>query len=153
VAIYAVLIGFTTYFMKFTADNFTINPGSIWLFIMLVGITVLTAIIYGIILSGYRKTEVATLRCLGWDSSNIRILFIGELLLVTVVAFLIDFEIAIHQIGLFYYGTGQTLGGPLFAFPWFLITFLIVLGVQVIGIFVAYRRMLNIKPMEALRKA
>ncbi|MBD3227982.1 MAG: FtsX-like permease family protein [Candidatus Lokiarchaeota archaeon] len=153
-AIYAVLIGLTTYFWDLTAQTFTTTPGTVWFLILLIGITAVTAAIYGLILSGYRKTEVATLRCLGWSSSNIRTLFIGELFLVSVCAFFVDFEIAIHQIGLFYYGTGQTLGlgGPLFAFPWFIITFVIVLLVQIIGILVAYSRMLKIKPMEALRK-
>lgn len=150
--IYAVLIGLTTYFWNQSVLNFENTPGTIWFLILLILITAVTAVIYGLILSGYRKTEVATLRCLGWSSSNLRILFIGELFLVTICAFLVDLEIAIHQIGLYFYATRTAPAYAIFEPLYFFLTFIIILGVQVLGIFVAYTRMLNIKPMEALRK-
>ncbi|MHA1271706.1 MAG: hypothetical protein ACTSPY_18100 [Candidatus Helarchaeota archaeon] len=151
VVIYAVLIGFTTIYL-----NFAVKTGNSWGIFGSIVSTIATAVIYGLLLSGYRKTQVATLRCLGWDFSNIQTLFIGELILVTVVAFVIDLEIAIHQIGLVYYFMGlsgiTSLGEPLFQPVWFFLTFFITLGIQCIGIYVAYYRMKKIKPMEALRK-
>ncbi|MHA1312052.1 MAG: hypothetical protein ACTSQO_14140 [Candidatus Helarchaeota archaeon] len=151
VAIYAVLIGFTTIFA-----NIAYKTGNGWGVIGSLISTVGTAVVYGLLLSGYRKMQVATLRCLGWDFSNIQSLFIGELILVTMVAFLVDLEIAIHQIGLIYYFTGLAgivqLGEPLFQPFWFFLTFFITLGIQCIGIYVAYYKMKKVKPMEALRK-
>ncbi|MHA1232972.1 MAG: hypothetical protein ACTSRP_28145 [Candidatus Helarchaeota archaeon] len=151
VAIYALLIAFTTVFA-----NYAYKTGNGWGVLGSIGSTVITSVIYGLILSGYRKTQVATLRCLGWDFSNIQTLFIGELILVTIVAFFIDLEIAIHQIGIVYYFLGeqgiQQLGEPLFQPLWFFLTFFITLAIQCIGIYVAYYKMKKIKPMEALRK-
>lgn len=151
VVIYALLMAFTTIFA-----HFAMQTGNIWGIILSILTTIATSIIYGLILSGYRKTQVATLRCLGWDFSNIQSLFIGELILVTVVAFLVDLEIAIHQIGIIFYFMGDAgiaaLGGPLFEPLWFFITFFLTLGIQCIGIYIAYYKMKKIKPMEALRK-
>ena len=108
------------------------------------------ALFYGLIISGYRKTQVATLRCLGWTSGDIKWLFLGELILVCVVAAFIDLEVIVHYTGIGYY-----LGlspATIDSLP-FLLTFIIIVGVQFVGVFVAWRRMLKVRPMEALRKA
>jgi ABC-type lipoprotein release transport system permease subunit len=145
VGIYAILMATTAITLDMALDG-----GSIWPVVGLVLGTAIMALFYGLIISGYRKTQVATLRCLGWTSGDIKWLFLGELILVVAVAAFIDFEVVIHYIGIStYLGLAPT---PPVDAVLFLLTFLLILGVQFIGIFVAYRRMLSVRPMEALRK-
>ncbi len=146
VGIYAILMATTA----ITLDMALAPSGNPWPVVGLVAGTAIMALFYGLIISGYRKTQVATLRCLGWTSSDIKWLFLGELILVVAVAAFIDFEVVIHYIGIATYLEFAPTP-PVDALLFFL-TFLLILGVQFIGIFVAYRRMLSVRPMEALRK-
>ena len=146
VTIYAVLIGWTA----ITLDGILKGSGNYWLAFLFVGIVAVVALVYGLLISSYRKTQVATLRCLGWTSGDIKWLFIGELLLVCIAAAFIDLEIIIHYTGVGYYFDLNPY--KLQALP-FIITILVIIGVQFLGVFVAWRRMLNVRPMEALRKA
>ncbi|MHA1130072.1 MAG: hypothetical protein ACTSQI_02040 [Candidatus Helarchaeota archaeon] len=144
VAVYAILLATTAIMLKSAWDG-----GSIWPVLGLILGTAITALFYGLMLSGYRKTQVATLRCLGWTSGDIKWLFLGELILVILVAAFFDFEIIIHYTGIgIYLGLSPVLIDALL----FFLTFLLVLGVQFIGVLVAYRRMLKVRPLVALRK-
>lgn len=145
VVIYAILLWFT-------ADNLDrlIDGGEFWPIFVFVGAVAIMALFYGILISNYRKMQVATLRCLGWTSADIKWLFIGELMLVCVVAALIDLELIVHYIGIGAYYTGTA--PPIYRSIAFLTAFGIIMGVQVLGVFVAWRRMLKVRPMEALRK-
>ena len=145
VAIYAILMATTSIFL----NNAMLDPSNIWPVIGLVAGTAVMALFYGLIISGYRKTQVATLRCLGWTSGDIKWLFLGELILVCVVAAFIDLEVIVHYTGIGYYLVG--FAATIDPLP-FLITFVIIVGVQFLGVFVAWRRMLKVRPMEALRK-
>ncbi len=145
VTIYAVLMATTSIFL-----DGAMKPGGAVLPVLgLIAGTAIMALFYGLIISGYRKTQVATLRCLGWTSGDIKWLFLGELILVCVVAALIDLEIIIHYMGIGYY---LNLDPAVIESLPFLITFLLIVGVQFLGVFVAWRRMLKVRPMEALRK-
>ncbi|MHA1266764.1 MAG: FtsX-like permease family protein [Candidatus Helarchaeota archaeon] len=144
VAIYAILIGWTA----INLDNLIKGADFLPVLFLLIVVAVLS-LIYGLIISSYRKLQVATLRCLGWTSADIKWLFIGELILVIFVAAFIDLEIIIHYLGIGYY---LGLNPPILGAGPFAITFLVILGVQFLGVFVAWRRMLKVRPMEALRK-
>lgn len=144
VTIYAILMATTSIFLDGALKGDSPLP-----VLGLIAGTAIMALFYGLIISGYRKTQVATLRCLGWTSGDIKWLFLGELILVCVVAALIDLEVIIHYMGIGYYfdlGPAKIESLP------FLITFLLIIGVQFLGVFVAWRRMLKVRPMEALRK-
>lgn len=145
VTIYAILMATTSIFL----DGAMKPGGDPWPVLGLIAGTAVMALFYGLIISGYRKMQVATLRCLGWTSGDIKWLFLGELILVCVVAALIDLEIIIHYMGIgYYFGFNPDVIQSL---P-FLVTFLLIVGVQFLGVFVAWRRMLKVRPMEALRK-
>ena len=146
VIIYAILIWITAYILDGMISR---SENLVVLILLIVGVAVM-ALVYGFLISNYRKVQVATLRCLGWTSADIKWLFIGELLLVIVVATFIDLEVIVHYLGIgFYFGLNPTIFGAL---P-FSITFVIVVGVQFLGVLVAYNKMLKVRPMEALRKA
>ena len=66
--------------------------------------TISLSILYAFIIINYRKTEIATLKCIGYTNANIRTIIIGELLWVTMVAFVVVVEILIHiGAGFLYY--------------------------------------------------
>jgi len=119
------------------------------------------ATLYGFLLTAFRKTEIATLKCIGWSNSNIRILIIGEILLVSCLAFLLFIEVGIHVSGLAFYVSGDPFK-PLFFVPgsvqqvllarnMLLPSFVTVVLAQIPGILLANYRILIVKPMEALR--
>lgn len=147
VIIYAILLWLSSYLL----DQLLTVGGLFWPILLAIAAVSITALVYGLLLSNYRKVQVATLRCLGWTSADIKWLFIGELLLVCVVAALIDLEIIIHYLGIVGYYTGAV--PEIYSSTAFLVSFAIIVGVQFLGVFVAWRRMLNVRPMEALRKA
>ncbi len=148
VIIYAILLWLT-------ADRLDtlMTGGEFWPLLLFIGSVSVVALVYGLLISNYRKTQVATLRCLGWTSSDIKWLFIGELMLVCFVAAFIDLEIIVHYLGIVgYYSPSHTVP-QIYSSSAFLISLGIIVGVQFLGVFVAWRRMLNVRPMEALRKA
>lgn len=129
----------------------------ILLFLLVVIGTVIVSTFYGFIVSGYRKREVATLRTIGWDSGSIRTLFLGELLLVFLVAFLLVIEFIFHILGFMHYifATTHIPGSQGLIIPGIVlvITFSIIFGCQILGTIVGHRRMLRVSPMDAMRKA
>ena len=146
VVIYAVLLWLT-------ADRLDslLNGGEYATLFIFIGSVAVIALIYGILISNYRKVQVATLRCLGWTSADIKWLFIGELMLVCFLAALIDLEITVHYIGIVANFAGTI--PAIFSSMAFGVAFAIIVGVQFLGVFVAWNRMLKVRPMEALRKA
>lgn len=146
VGIYAILMFWTAFTLDGLMEG-TGNPLPVVLLLAAVGIV---AFVYGLLISSYRKLQVATLRCLGWTSADIKWLFIGELMLVCMVAGLIVLEVIIH-----YFGIGAYFGASLWIFraDAFLISFGVIVAMQFIGVLLAWRRMLKVRPMEALRKA
>ena len=131
--------------------NSLINGGDVVALVIFLAIMAALAFSYGIIISNYRKVQVATLRCLGWTSADIKWLFIGELMLVCGVATFVDLEIVVHYIGIVANFT-KTIP-VIFDSTAFLIAVGLVVAVQFLGVFTAYNRMLKVRPMEALRKA
>lgn len=146
VIIYAILLWIT-------ADrlNSLLGGGEYVTLFIFIGCIAVVALVYGILISNYRKVQVATLRCLGWTSADIKWLFIGELMLVCFLAAVIDLEITVHYIGIVANFTGKI--PVMFSSLSFGLAFAIIVGVQFLGVFVAWNRMLKVRPMEALRKA
>ena len=152
IVIYFILVGMVAYLLiPLSAIS--------WLIAILGGVVVAT--IYGFLLTTFRKTEIATLKCIGWSNNNIRTLIVGEILLISCLAYLLFIEVGIHLAGLAYYFTASATGSLPFVpsfiqgifvarqvLPW---TFVIVVLVQLPGILLANYRILAVKPMMALR--
>jgi len=152
IVIYGFLIGMVTYLLL-SANTISI------LMAVLGGIVVAT--LYGFLLTTFRKTEIATMKCIGWSNGNIRILIVGEILLISCLAFLLFVEVGIHLSGLSFYLSGDPTK-PVFFIPSYiqqifiardklLISFFVIVLAQIPGVLLAYYRILAVKPMEALR--
>jgi ABC-type antimicrobial peptide transport system permease subunit len=152
IVLYLVVTYMVTYLL--------LTGGALQIFIAILG-GIVVATIYGFLLTTFRKTEIATLKCIGWSNGNIRILIVGEILFVSVLAFLLFIEIGIHVTGLAFYLSGNPFS-PLFFVPsamqqvllardQLLLSFVVVVLAQIPGILLANYRILAVKPMEALR--
>ncbi|OLS16137.1 MAG: hypothetical protein RBG13Loki_0242 [Promethearchaeota archaeon CR_4] len=118
------------------------------------------SILYAWIIVNYRRTEIATLKCVGYTNSNVRTLIVGEIVWTTLSGFFITLEILIHYIAVnvlgWFIGPARPLGSvdpmdsPITLLN-LLITLAIFLLVQVVGMLLAYHRVLKVRPMMALR--
>jgi predicted lysophospholipase L1 biosynthesis ABC-type transport system permease subunit len=125
--------------------------------------TVALSILYAFIIINYRKTEIATMKCIGYTNANIRTIIIGELVWVTTVAFTIILEILVHISAVFVYiaqtiaqiadptVTIVTVDAPLLSIFPLIITLALFLISQIVGILVMYRKILKLRPIVALR--
>jgi ABC-type antimicrobial peptide transport system permease subunit len=113
------------------------------------------SVFYAWIITNYRRTEIATLKCIGYTNNNVRVIIVGELIWVTMFSFFIVFELLIH-IAAFTAYFKHTIGHPeditpFISFISLLITIAIFLIAQIGGILLAYRRALRLRPIIALR--
>jgi predicted lysophospholipase L1 biosynthesis ABC-type transport system permease subunit len=131
-------------------------------FIVLASMVV--AIMYSFLLVRFRRDDIATLKCIGWDNSGIRFFVISEILFVTLSSFFILLEVIWHIVGitfqLFAVQFGGILGIPVNSFilwwnkPIFimLLSVGIILIAQIPGLLIATLSVTRLSPMDALRK-
>ncbi len=118
--------------------------------------SIFLSILYSWIIVNYRRTEIATLKCVGYTNSNVRTLIIGEIVWTTLSGFFIALEILFHFLAISALGniTLNTLP-KIVTPPVSLLNLVITLGaflaVQVIGMLLAYNRVLKVRPIMALR--
>ena len=158
---YTVLMIWMTWnFQRFIYEN----GNDLLLLIVSIVSTLILSILYAWIVINYRKNEIATLKCIGYNNSNIRTIIIGELTWVTFVAFMIMAETLIHitaattyfyqqqimkeSISLSEYATKTT---PILNIWPVLATLAMFLLSQILGILVMYSKILKLRPIVALR--
>ena len=122
--------------------------------------TVILAILYAWIVINYRKKEIATLKCIGYTNKNIRVLIIGELVFVTLFAFFILAEGLLHWTAIKTYIDAGASGAPgstiitdypILGFDTIMIILSVFLVSQIFGILIMYRKVLQLRPIVALR--
>ncbi|NHI92696.1 MAG: FtsX-like permease family protein [Candidatus Lokiarchaeota archaeon] len=155
VTIYAFLIAITAYFLKIAI---TLQVAIYaWFTILVIVMAIVVSSLYGYLVCNYRRREIATLRTIGWDAGSIRTLFLSELFLVFISAILVVLEIIFHIVALTYWAFAPTPPEALqdLIIPWWIlsITLVIIFGCQLPGILFGYRKILKVRPMEAMRKA
>jgi predicted lysophospholipase L1 biosynthesis ABC-type transport system permease subunit len=133
-----------------------------WLFFLItLFASIFMSILYSWMIVNYRRTEIATLKCIGYTNANVRTLIVGEIIWTTLSGFFLVVEIVIHLLAFQVLGAYVTLGLPAqpapvsVLLPFSLFNLLITLGiflvVQLFGITLAYRRVLKVRPMQAMR--
>jgi ABC-type antimicrobial peptide transport system permease subunit len=114
------------------------------------------SVLYSWIIVNYRRTEIATLKCVGYTNRNVQTLIIGEIVWTTLSGFFIAVEILFHFLAIGVLGNFkpdvQEVGitSPVSLLN-LIITLAIFLSVQVVGMLIAYRRALKVRPIMALR--
>lgn len=121
------------------------------------------ATIYAILVAQFRRRDIAILKCISWQNSDILLLLIGEVVLVSLTALILIFNLSVYVLGLAWYlaGTPQISTIPLLQeaynliyMPWanLLIAVLVIVVLQLPGLGLAQYRAMKIPPMRALRE-
>jgi len=115
---------------------------SITIIMLSVLIMLLITMIYAFILVSFRKTDIATLRAIGWGSKHIFALAFGEFVLTILLGYFLG---AVFSAAFFLYNRIPFSG-------WiYLVSLGIVFVSILVGLIITHRRVLKIPPMEAFR--
>jgi hypothetical protein len=133
------------------------NPGEwfLWVFAAFV-----LATLYAVLISQSRAKDIAILKCVSWTNADILLVLIGEVVLVSLTAFLLVFQVSVELLGLVAYFQSAfdvalfTALQGLLAVPVgdLFITLFVIVILQLPGLFLAQRRAMLIAPMRALRE-
>ncbi len=152
-ATYTVLIVWTCLSLQ---GMFNQTATEITLTLVALVLSIFLSVMYSWIIVNYRRTEIATLKCVGYTNKNVQTLIIGEIVWTTLSGFFIAVEILFHFVAIGVLGafalnvTPVSITSPVSLLNLF-ITLGIFLLVQVIGMLLAYRRALKVRPIMALR--
>ena len=136
------------------ARGLTNNPGD-WL--TYVGLAFIVATIYAILVSQFRRRDISIFKCIGWDNSNVMLLVMGEVVLVSFSAFLLVFQVSVEILGLVAYFTGGLAVPEILnvlyvdVFSMFIALVAIIVA-QLPGLMLSMWRATQVPPMRALRE-
>jgi hypothetical protein len=114
---------------------------------------------YAILIAQFRRRDIAILKCVSWSNAEVLLLLVGEVVLVSVSAFLIVFQVSVEILGLAAY-FGQ-VGSSFFEQLKDLVsveagamavTLFYIVILQIPGLVLAQLRAMRIPPMQALRE-
>jgi hypothetical protein len=136
------------------ARGLTTSPADQLTYVLLAFIV---ATIYAILVSQFRRRDISIFKCIGWDNSNVMLLVMGEVVLVSLTAFLVVFQVSVEILGLVAYFTGGTDVTGVLAllyvdiYSMFVALFWIILA-QLPGLGLSMWRSTQVPPMRALRE-
>ncbi|MFW9794783.1 MAG: FtsX-like permease family protein [Candidatus Thorarchaeota archaeon] len=147
IVIYAILF-------IIVSKGITAEPGA-WL--NYVGMAFIVATIYAILISQFRRRDISIFKCIGWDNNNVMLLMVGEVVLVSLSAFLVVFQVSIEIIGFIgYFGASTLLTNVqdlLYVSPSSMaVTLFWIILAQLPGLGLSMWRATQVPPMRALRE-
>ncbi len=153
--IYTILIFLTSFFIETT-----LSAGGGFLsnyFIMIFFVTsLILSLLYSWLIVSRNRRIFATLKCIGWENSNINSLVTGIILFTTISGFIIVIEGLFHYVAIMGYlqsiGMLTTYPPILISLTPVVITFGMFLFVQIIAIILANRKILKVRPVQALKR-
>ena len=118
------------------------------------------ATLYAILIAQSRAKDIAILKCVSWSNNDILLVMVGEVVLVSLSAFLLVFQLSVELLGLVAYfeplfdtnlltNLQSLVSVPLADL---LVTLFVIVGLQLPGLYLAQRRAMMIPPMRALRE-
>ena len=157
--VYAALIGWVAYSVDAAyANGFSFSSTEFVMMLVSILLGILISMFYANIIVTYRKIDIATFKCIGWKNNHVRVLIIGEIFSVTLIAFLLVVEFIFHWIAIGTYITSiESTSVPDISsllpvqFLPIILTFIIMLGVQIFGILIANTKVLKVRPIQALQ--
>ncbi|MHA1341972.1 MAG: FtsX-like permease family protein [Promethearchaeota archaeon] len=137
-----------------TAGTITKAGLTFWVAII---VSLVLSTLYAFVITQARRMEIATMKCIGYQNNEIRVIILGEIIWVTLVAFFVVAELLIHLtaiIAYLNYDYNNNLMGnfkPAISALNLIIVVSLFLVAQIGGIWLAYRRVLKLRPIIALR--
>jgi hypothetical protein len=114
--------------------------------------------IYAILIAQFRKRDIAILKCVSWSNNDILILLIGEVVLVSISAFFLVFQLSVEIIGVIGYlqldpvFRSQVENYLVLSLGPMLTSLAVIVALQIPGLILAHIRAMRIPPMRALRE-
>ena len=135
------------------AKGLTNNPNDL----SYIGLAFIVATIYAILVSQFRRRDISIFKCIGWDNSNVMLLVMGEVVLVSLAAFLVVFQISVEILGLTAYFLGVTNVTGLWSYLYvdlisMFVTLFWIIVAQLPGLVLSMWRATQVPPMRALRE-
>lgn len=115
------------------------------------------ATVYAILIAQFRRRDIAILKCISWQNSDVLLLLVGEVVLVSLAAFLLVFNLSVYILGLTAYVAGigpllTSLYGLIYIEADYLVLSVVVIVLmQLPGLALAHYRAMKVSPMRALR--
>ncbi len=117
------------------------------------------ATVYAVLISQFRRRDIAILKCVSWANKEIMLLLIGEVVIVAATAFLVVFQLSVEILGLgeYFFPTNPAVLGSLVDLivirpDAMFVTLFYIIVLQLPGLVLAQYRATRIPPMKALRE-
>jgi len=135
------------------ARGLTTSPGDL----SYIGLAFIVATIYAILVSQFRRRDISIFKCIGWDNSNVMLLVVGEVILVSFTAFLLVFQVSVEILGLTAYFLGVTSVTGIWSLIYvdlisMFVTLFWIIVAQIPGLLLSMWRATQVPPMRALRE-
>ena len=153
--IYTILIFLTSLFLElaFSGD---LGGTAAYFVVIFFGTSLILSLLYAWIVVSRKRRVWATFKCIGYTNKNIMVLVSGMILFTTVMGFFIVIEVLFHYTAAMAYLHSENILSDL---PLILIglipvilTSCIFIFVQLLAFILAYRKVLKVRPIIALKK-
>jgi hypothetical protein len=152
--IYTILIFLTSFFIDIGLSG-DLGEAAWYFVIIFFGTSLFLSLLYAWILVSRKRRVWATFKCIGYTNKNILVLVSGMLFFTTLVGFFIVIEVLFHYAaGIAYINqTGINFGVTILVdlIP-VITTSAIFIVVQIFAFILAYRKVLKVRPIIALKK-
>ena len=152
--IYTTLIFLTSFFINLGLEG---SFGEmVWYFVFVFfGTSLFLSLLYAWILVSRKRRVWATFKCIGYTNKNILSFVSGMIFFTTLVGFFIVIEVLFHYAAIVAYLNQTALSFTrtiLVDLVPVVLTSAIFIGVQIIAFILAYRKVLKVRPIIALKK-
>ncbi len=153
--IYTILIFLTSLFWDLALPPSQLEGAGFFLAIFF-GTSLFLSLLYAWILVSRKRRVWATLKCIGYTNKNIITLVSGIIFFTTIVGFFIVIEVLFHFTAALAYLHGENIllevDELLIGLGPVIITSALFILVQLVAFFLAYRKVLKVRPIIALKK-
>ena len=147
--IYTILIFLTSLFWELALPPSELSGAGLFLAIFFVT-SLFLSLLYAWILVSRKRRVWATLKCIGYTNKNILALVSGMILFTTIMGFFIVVELLFHYTAALAY---LEISTPiLIGLIPVVITSVLFILVQILAVVLAYRKVLKVRPIIALKK-
>ncbi|MBA7664509.1 hypothetical protein ES703_72570 [subsurface metagenome] len=152
--IYTTLIFLTSLFIDI---GFSGDLGeAAWMFVFIFfGTSLFLSLLYAWIIVSRKRRVWATFKCIGYTNKNILVLVSGMIFFTTLIGFLIVIEVLFHYAAIIAYVNQTGLDVSILILVDLLpviVTSGIFIFVQILAFILAYRKVLKVRPIIALKK-
>jgi len=153
--IYTILIFLTSLFWDLAIKG-EIGAAANYLLFIFFGTSLFLSLLYAWILVSRKRRVWATFKCIGFTNNNILVLVSGMIFFTTIVGFLIVIEVLFHFTAALAYLHSENLFLSINEILIGLVPVIITSGlfiiVQLVAFILAYRKVLKVRPIIALKK-